>query len=137
MSATEALDINLSWMGNLQFQATNSHRVSIALDGDSSNGVSPMEALLAALSSCMAADVVAILQKMRLDLKSLTVVASGDRNPEPPRFFRRIHLTFSVRGDIPADRLEHAIKLSFERYCSVFHSLRQDIQMEHRVLVEP
>ena len=32
-----------------------------------------------------------------------------------------------VRGEVPADRVERAIELSRERYCSVWHSLRPDI----------
>jgi uncharacterized OsmC-like protein len=34
-----------------------------------------------------------------------------------------------VTGDVPADRVERAIELSRERYCSVLHSLRSDIDL--------
>jgi len=42
-----------------------------------------------------------------------------------------------VRGDVPADRVERAIALSRERYCSVWHSLRQDIDFRTSFEVAP
>lgn len=81
----------------------------------------------------MAIDVVTILQKMRLGLQSLEVTAQGERNAEPPRYYRKIELTFFVKGELPRERVEHAIQLSFDRYCSVFHTLRQDLEVSRRL----
>lgn len=128
-------DVNLllEWNQDLQFRATGSSGNSILLDGDSKSSISPMESLLAAFCACMASDVVMILQKMRADFNGIKITASAQRNPEPPKFFRKIELTFSVIGNIARDRVEHAIALSFERYCSVFHSLRKDIEVTHNI----
>ncbi|HEY3129079.1 MAG TPA: OsmC family protein [Acidobacteriota bacterium] len=136
MEITTEIKLKLRWQRGLQFQIKTPSRNEVLLDGEQKQGISPMEALLGALCGCMATDVVTILQKMRADLKSLTVAASGARNAEPPRFFRKIELVFSVTGSVPAERVEHAIQLSFERYCSVFHSLRKDLEVTHRVEIQ-
>ena len=78
----------------------------------------------------MAIDVVDILTKGRLPLKAFTARLDGQRAAEPPRRLTAVRLHFKVRGDVPPDRVERAIALSREKYCSVWHSLRQDIDFQ-------
>lgn len=119
--------VDLEWTGGLRFQA-RSGESSLVLDGDGQAGVSPVQALAMSLAGCMGADVALILQKGRLPLKSLRAHLVGERAVDQPRRFLRIDLKFEVSGDVPADKVERAIALSRERYCSVWHSLRQDIE---------
>ena len=128
----DAMRIDLSWSGDLLFKA-RADGVALSLDGDSENGFSPMQALLASLCACMGIDVVMILQKMRADLKRLNISVVGTRNDSPPKYFRKIAFDFDIKGAIPKDRVERAIQLSFEKYCSVFHSLRKDIEISYDV----
>lgn len=86
-----------------------------------------MEAVAEGLAGCMAVDVVMILTKGRHPLKGLRVSFEGERAPKPPRHYTRIHLGFHVTGDVPPAAVERAIALSRDTYCSVWHSLRQDI----------
>ena len=97
------------------------------VDGDGAAGPSPMQLAAFALAGCMAADVVAILQKGRHALAGLRVSFKGDRASDPPRRFLRITIHFHVSGAVPQEAVERAIALSHERYCSVWHSMRQDI----------
>jgi putative redox protein len=98
------------------------------IDGDAEAGPSPMQSLLLGLAGCMAVDVVMILQKMRVPLEGLAIRAEGERAPEPPRRFTQIRLVYETRGLAPADsdKLDRAIELSREKYCSVLHTLRPD-----------
>lgn len=128
----DAMRIDLSWSSGLIFKA-QTDGVALSLDGDSENGFSPMQALLASLCACMGIDVVMILQKMRADLKRLNVSVAGERNDSPPKYFRKITFEFDIVGAIPKDRVERAIQLSFEKYCSVFHTLRKDIEISYDV----
>lgn len=80
-----------------------------------------------ALAGCMAADVVDIIRKGRHPLIGLRVVFTGGRSEQPPRRFTEISLRFEIQGAVPADAVERAIALSHDKYCSVFHSFRQDI----------
>jgi putative redox protein len=59
----------------------------------------------------------------------MRVTFTGTRAEAPPRRFLRIALHFAISGRVPADAVERAIALSREKYCSVWHSFRQDIDL--------
>ena len=121
------LTAELVWADHLRFGATSGPS-AVVVDGDGAAGPSPMQMAAFALSGCMAADVVSILQKGRHMLSGLRVSFSGERAFEPPRRFLRITLQFHVSGAVPAEAVERAIALSREKYCSVWHSMRQDTE---------
>ena len=118
----------LTWQGDLRFHAATPHS-SIILDSESTAGPSPPEALAMALAGCMAIDVADIVIKGRHTLKSLEVRLLGQRREEPPRHFVSFTLHFALTGSVPAHAVERAIQLSRDKYCSVWHSLRQDIDL--------
>ena len=126
----------LVWAEGLKFGAT-SGTTALVLDSDGAAGPSPMQLLAEALAGCMAIDLVHILQKGRHALKGLRVSFSGERAPQPPRRYTRVTLTFHVTGDVPAAAVERAIELSRSTYCSVWHSLRQDIELTTTFLIHP
>lgn len=104
--------------------------VQLTLDSASVAGPSPMQALAFALSGCMAMDVVYVLRKGRHDLRGLRVDLTGERMPTEPRHFTRIQLNYTITGAVAPEPIERAIQLSREKYCSVWHSMRQDIVLE-------
>ena len=107
-----------------------SGEVRLTLDSASKEGPSPMQALAFGLAGCMAMDVVYVLQKGRHDLRGLRVDLTGERLPEEPRRFHHISLHYTITGTVPAAAVERAIQLSREKYCSVWHSMRQDIDLD-------
>ncbi|HVR70720.1 MAG TPA: OsmC family protein [Vicinamibacteria bacterium] len=109
----------------------------LPLDWDGREAFSPVQALALALAGCMASDIVTILQKGRLPLRALRVVLAAERAPAAPRRLLAVDLRFEVVGDVPADRMERAIALSRETYCSVWHSMRQDIAFTTSFEVRP
>lgn len=131
------LTLDLRWRGEgLVFDGRSGQR-TIVLDGDAAVSVSPVEAVAHGLAGCMAIDVVDILHKGRLPLRGLSARLEAERAPSPPKRITSIRLHFTVEGDVPADRVERAIALSHETYCSVWHSLRQDIPFECTFTVVP
>jgi putative redox protein len=106
-------------------------------DWDGTDALSPVQALALALAGCMASDVVTILQKGRLPLRGLRAVLVAERAATEPRRFLGVDLRFDIVGDVPADRVERAIALSRDRYCSVWHSMRQDIAFTTSFEVRP
>jgi putative redox protein len=118
--------LELEWEGDLRF-AGRADGVALVMDGDKSAGPSPVQALAFALAGCMASDVVAILVKGRAPLRGLRARLVGERRGEQPRRFVKVDLHFVVTGEVPADKVERALALSRARYCSVWHSLREDI----------
>jgi putative redox protein len=109
----------------------------VTVDSAGVQGQSPMQLLLMALASCMAVDVRMILEKSRVPVASLEVEVVGVRATEPPRRYLSLDLVYRVGGPADAHRskLQRAIELSKDKYCSVLHSL--DPQIELDVRIEP
>jgi putative redox protein len=103
--------------------------IRLTLDSGSHAGPSPMQALAFALAGCMAMDVVHVLRKGRHDLRGLRADLTAERAAEEPRRLTGVQLHFTITGSIPAEPVERAIQLSRDKYCSVWHSMRQDIEM--------
>lgn len=119
----------LTWQGDLRFRArvgTN----ELILDSDSNAGPSPPQAVAMALAGCMAIDVADIVTKGRYTLAAFDARITGERAPDPPRRFTRFTLHFTIATDAPSHAVERAIALSREKYCSVWHSLRDDTALE-------
>jgi putative redox protein len=129
-------EIEIVWEHDLVFGGT-SGAVGMTLDSSSAAGPSPMQALAFGLAGCMAMDVVHILKKGRHDLRGMRAHLVGQRADEEPRRFTAVRLHYDVTGDVPRDAVERAIALSKEKYCSVWHSMRQDIDFETTFSVAP
>jgi putative redox protein len=76
----------------------------------------------------MSVDVAHILSKGRNPFRALRSHLTAERAQEDPHRFVRATLAFTVEGDVPADAVARAIALSHDKYCSVWHSMRQDIE---------
>lgn len=83
----------------------------------------------------MGVDVRVILEKSRVPVESLLVDVEGDRMEDAPRRFRSVRLTYRLKGPAREDqpKLERAVELSRERYCSVLHTLRPDLIFDVRI----
>ena len=127
---------SLVWEGGLRFRAA-SGTAEMVLDGDSAAGPSPVQALAFSLAGCMAMDVASIVTKGRHPMATFDVKFVGVRAEDHPRRFLKIELHFTVRGHVPAAAVERAIDLSREKYCSVWHSMRQDIEFTTTFEVVP
>lgn len=119
----------LTWQGGLRFRAVTGQN-EIIFDSESQAGPSPPQTVAMALAGCMAIDLADIIIKGRHSLTALEARIVGGRAPDPPRRFTQFTLHFVVTGDVPAHAIERAIQLSRDKYCSVWHSLRQDIALE-------
>ena len=128
--------VDLTWVGDLTFSGT-SGAASTTLVSAGVAGPSPVQALGFALAGCMATDVAHILAKGRHPLRGLRAHLIADRSPEDPHRFVRMTLHITVEGDVPAEASDRAIALSREKYCSVWHSLRQDIELTNTFDVRP
>jgi putative redox protein len=128
---------SLTWTSGLAFTGGAQEGPSIVIDGDSAQGPSPMITLLLAAAGCSGADVVSILEKMRVGLTGLRIEITGTRREEEPRRYVALHLVFHLAGrDIDETRARRAIDLSLEKYCSVVHSLAKDIAITYALVLE-
>jgi putative redox protein len=125
------MTIKLNWDGGFRFTGVNSGGIETAIDGDKQSGASPVELLLEALAACSSIDVVSILEKMRTPAAKFEVTLEADRNETEPRYVTDAKMLFDVWGDgIAPDKLVRAINLSISKYCSVYHSLRDDLKLQ-------
>jgi putative redox protein len=118
--------VDLTWIGDLKFSTTAS-KASLTLDSTGAAGPSPVGALGAALAGCMTTDVVDILLKGRHPLTALQSRLVAERAATNPHRFVSMTLHFTIEGQVPPEAIERAIALSRDKYCSVWHSMRQDI----------
>ena len=133
VSARTPTLINLLWDGDLRFKvafgAFSPGESAFMLDSGGLAGPSPVQALAAALAGCMAMDLVHILTRGRHAVRHMTAQLTGERAEEDPRRLVRVRLHFVVATDAAPDVINRATTLSREKYCSVWQSLRQDIDL--------
>lgn len=95
-------------------------------------GPSPMEMVLIGTGGCSAFDVVHILEKGREAVEDCIVDMEAERAAADPKVFVRIHLHFTVKGrGLSASKVERAIRLSMEKYCSASAMLARTATITH------
>ena len=121
----------LTWSRDLVFTGTTPQGYELDFDADAHWGCKPTEALLMSLGGCMAIDIVSILKKMRMDISRFRIDIAGERNPDPPQYFKAVEMILHLAGqNLDSRRIERAIALSREKYCSVYNSLRPDLNLK-------
>ncbi|MBM4141217.1 MAG: OsmC family protein, partial [Nitrospira sp.] len=77
------------------------------------------------------------LRKMKVEITSFEIEISGERNPTPPQYFKSVDMAIRISGkDIIPKKLDRAISLSQEKYCSVSHTLRKDTPVKVSYIIE-
>jgi putative redox protein len=95
-------------------------------------GIRPMEMLLIGLGGCTAFDVVQILRKGREQVSDCEVEVTAERAETDPKVFTSIHLEYRVAGkDLAPAKVERAIQLSKEKYCSASIMLGAVAEITH------
>lgn len=126
----------ITWVSGKTFtgQTESGHSIVIGTaEGDAPKpGPSAMELVLMGAGSCSAWDVVEILKKTRQNIDDVIVELDADRAPEPPKVFTRIHMHFVVKGRrVDPKRVERAVALSVEKYCSAVAMLEKTVTVTH------
>jgi len=122
--------VQLHWNEENQFVLSDKEDFKIRMKRP--GGVKPSDMMAMALIGCSSVDVVEILKKQRQDLQKLNVTAQSTQDDEPPWRFRKIHIHYQAIGKgIDLEKLGKAIKISEEKYCSVYATLRDAIEITH------
>jgi putative redox protein len=121
--------VDLIWTDRLEF-AVKLSKTSLVIDSSGSAGPSPVEMLGAALAGCMSVDIAYILKRGRHEFTALRSRLIGERAPEEPHRLIGVTLHFVLEGPVPREAVVRAIQLSRDKYCSVWHSLRRDIDLQ-------
>jgi putative redox protein len=135
------MKVEVDWTAPKRFRGVAEGGTAITMDalpehGGTGAGPSPMETLLMALAGCTGIDVVGILTKMRAPLDRLAITVEGERAPQHPRVFTRLHIRYHAAGEgLTAEQVERAVSLSLEKYCSVSAMLGKAAKIAHEVVV--
>ena len=126
--------VNIRWIGARMMLGVDSRGAAIPIgfnrDEDPVwSAVKPSDLLLLAAASCSAYDVVEILDKQREPLEALDIQCSGEQITEQPYNFINLHLKYIIKGAVNPKKVERAIKLSEDKYCSVLATLRPSLEI--------
>lgn len=127
----------VKWIEGMAFLGESGSGHAVVLDGAPENGgrnlgIRPMEMLLIGLAGCTAFDVMLILQRGRQDVTDCEVEVEAERAGTDPKVFTRIGLHYVVTGrGLSPDKVERAITLSKEKYCSASVMLGATAEMTY------
>ena len=131
------MDMSVKWKGGLEFESELPSGHSVTVDakkesGGNDNGPRPTELILNGLAGCTGVDVALILGRMKQELVDLEIEVKSERAEEHPKRFTDIHLIYKIKGkDLDEKKVERAIELSEEKYCSASASLNANITSEY------
>ena len=134
-------EVSVQWIDGNAFSTLTGSGHTLVLDskpegGETSAGPSPMEMLLVGLAGCTAVDVVHILRRQRQPVTGLQVTVKGERASDYPMVYTNITIEYVVRGEVDEEKLERAIALSEEKYCSASAMLGKTAHIEHTYRLE-
>ena len=118
------MECTVRWTNGMTFLGETESNHLVTMDGAPEGGgrnlaPRPMELVLVGTGGCTAYDVVLILRKSGQQVTGCEVKLDADRAASEPKVFTRIHMHFTVRGRaLKRNLVEHAIRLSYEKYCS-------------------
>ena len=118
------MNISVKWIDGMLMVGKSDSGHAVVMDGPpeiggENLGVRPMEMLLLGMAGCTMIDAVSTLEKMRENLSDCQAKVSADRADEYPKVFTNIHVHFIVKGkDLDSKKVDKAITLSAEKYCS-------------------
>ncbi len=132
--------ISMNWLNDMAFDTeVNGHKLYLDAsieNGGKNMGPRPKSLMMVALGGCTGMDVVSLLKKMRVDYDNLRITVEGDLTDEHPKFFYKMKVIYSFRGDrIPLDKVQKAIELSKEKYCGVHAAYKKAMEIEFEIRI--
>jgi putative redox protein len=129
----------IKWIQDVMFLGESGSGHSVVMDGapDAGGrnlGFRPMEMLLLGLGGCSAFDVCMILKRGREQVTDCVVELDGERATSDPKVFTKIVMRYIVTGrNLDRRKVERAVQLSAEKYCSASAIMTKTAQLEHVV----
>ena len=106
--------------------------------GGSEGGAKPMELVLMGLGGCSGMEILSILKKMRIHVADLKIHIQAEQADEHPKVFKKVDVEYIVKGNQEDSvKIEKAVQLSHEKYCSVIAMLKKEAQINYSYKIEP
>lgn len=119
-----------------QLEGVNEEGNTVRLDaspdiGGTGTGMRPMQLLLTALGACGTIDIISILKKQRQPLEDIKITVTGERPDTTPAPFIGAHIHFKLFGKLDPDKVQKAVSLSVEKYCSVAETIKKTTKITY------
>ena len=134
--------IEVQLLKDMTFIGKSSTGHSIVMDtgeksGGSQSAPTPMEMVLLGLGGCTGMDVISILRKMKQDVKSFRIEIEKKNADEHPKVYTEISMKYIFSGArLDEKKIERAIHLSQDKYCSVSAMLGKTADISHTFEIE-
>jgi putative redox protein len=118
-------------------EARNESNVTMQMDANPEIGggdlaFRPVQALVASLGGCSGIDVLLILKKQKQQVDDFNIEMEAERAmDQTPSVVTGIHLKFVLKGKIESEKLEKAIELSLDKYCTVAKMLEKTAKITY------
>jgi putative redox protein len=131
----------IKWVQDAMFVGESGSGHSVVMEGSPDEGgrnlgIRPMEMLLLGLGGCSAIDVTMILRRGREQVTDCVIEIEAERATTDPRVFTKIALRYIVTGRaLDPNKVERAVRLSADKYCSASAILAKTAQIEHTIQI--
>jgi putative redox protein len=132
--------VNVEWNKGMAFKANvDGHSLivdAIKENGGDNSGPRPKSLMLVALAGCTGMDVISILEKMRVKIECFSVAIEANAKDEHPKKYTDIKIVYNFKGNsIEREKVNKAIQLSMERYCSVYAVYKEVINISYEIKI--
>jgi len=113
--------------GTTEFECISPNGVKTVLGTSTKNNkiASPKAMMLSSLAVCSGLDIVAILDKMRVELDNFKINTVASLTEEHPKYYDEVKVQYQFFGkDLDKEKIEKAVNLSVTRYCGVMEMFR-------------
>ncbi len=134
------MEVNVKWKNGMLFE-TEHEGFKLLIDahekvGGTGQGPTPKGLTLVSLGGCTGMDVVSILKKMKVEFEALEIKVSSELADEHPKKFTKMLVTYIFKGkDLSISKIKKAINLSEERYCGVSASLKPQVEISNKLII--
>lgn len=133
-------EVILNWNNKMSFTAdVDGHKLRIDSteeNGGEDSGPRPKSLMLLALGGCSGMDVISIIKKMKIDIKEFNVKVIGTANDEHPKKYTKMKIVYECIGkNLEKEKIEKAINLSLEKYCSVMAVYKDVIKIDYELKI--
>lgn len=125
--------MDVSYEDSTHFLAKNGAGSRIAMGGDNPN---PIDYLIASLGGCTGTMVIKGLSEKGVKPESFTIKVEGSRRKTPPTVFEKIHVTFTLSGDLEDGMVAEVVRETMTLKCPIAVTLGRagNVTWEHRIM---
>ena len=133
--------VKITWLYGISFEAdVSGYKITLDADPDSGGqkkGPKPKPLMLVALAGCTGMDIVSLLNKMRVNFEKLNITVEGNTADDHPKKFLNAKIIYELTGkNIDRSKVDKAVSLSQEKYCSVSASYRASMAITYEIRIK-